>query len=1040
MPFDWEGRWQEPSQTEVAEWLNRLVNPEDTQVPVEMPEHIQQKLMEMSSGARQYETTAHLNETSYQSVASCAAQGRVAVVLPVYGALHLVKQCIAAIQKHTTYPYTLVPVDDESSDPEVWEYLKTTSHAAMRNKKNRGFAATVNRGIRAAMQDPNITHVCVLNSDVIVTPHWLTKMMMALEADPRHVIVNPATNNTALINVPLQSGRSFLDMSRAFERKSERKYPEIMPTGFCFLFRKNLIDSIGYFDEAYGSYGEETDFWFRAINQKGEDGRFLFNKAVMADDAYVFHERGSSFSALSTEEHSGHRKSGSERFHKLHPGFRDWRANYNPQSVLQEVRADVPAELFQTDYTYRVAWVVKSAAWCGGMKYIADVVNTMLDRGVDAKVCVVKQHPQQGEVVLPDLRTAPIFFEDEEDFLVNFTERVFTNGIVVAAVGEMIKPVSVLASQVETLMPVHHVQSYDPDLTTNLEMKRYMAQCYGKLPFTISSSSWISDLLAKEYELPRPLTVEPGIEKNLFHSDGTEREDGDSRKTVLVLLDPQYPFRGYHRGVQYCKELLAQAGKAADLRIFGLGVEAVPECPGIHCLGKLPQQRLAQLLRTEVDILVDPSLSHSYGLPAAEARASGVTVLSWDNKGIRSVKDEYTHIFHNNVSAKAAAEFTIKTAFKQHIRVPNHSILSREESVNRFIQQFERMLGLTTFKKKIVVVTPHARKHGGPTTIINLANVLKHLGQDVKLLSIYDDFNPEVIGFSHVPIYVGAENMPECDLLIINSDNPFIEQLINQPGAKNAKKVMFKLSHNPRFKAIEEAALRMPMWDRIVTSTPHLAQQAMKQEEGWRHIEWPPEKVRPLGWYHYTFPVFNTPPDKREYGSVESVLRVGILIHNHPAKGTREAMAACEALKRKYGANVHIIGIGEVNLQNAPQWLQYIQSPNRMQMAEIMSQLDVWLGASHSEGLGRMALEAMSAGCAVVTTNTGAEFLKDGDNCLLYPAGDPQSGGRAVDRLAQDRELFKRLVVNGYNTAVDSADPKAYLDNVGRMLTEVFDG
>jgi glycosyltransferase involved in cell wall biosynthesis len=106
-------------------------------------------------------------------------------------------------------------------------------------------------------------------------------------------------------------------------------------------------------------------------------------------------------------------------------------------------------------------------------------------------------------------------------------------------------------------------------------------------------------------------------------------------------------------------------------------------------------------------------------------------------------------------------------------------------------------------------------------------------------------------------------------------------------------------------------------------------------------------------------------------------------------------------------------------------------------MAYSFKQLDVWLGASHTEGLGRLSLEAMSAGVAVVTTDTGAEFLRHEENCLLYPPGDPQAGAEAVSRLVQDKDLFIKLVVNGHATAAAAADPTEFRKRLNAIVNAV---
>ena len=85
-----------------------------------------------------------------------------------------------------------------------------------------------------------------------------------------------------------------------------------------------------------------------------------------------------------------------------------------------------------------------------------------------------------------------------------------------------------------------------------------------------------------------------------------------------------------------------------------------------------------------------------------------------------------------------------------------------------------------------------------------------------------------------------------------------------------------------------------------------------------------------------------------------------------------------------------------------------------------------------------MSLEAMSSGLAVVTTDTGAEFLKDGYNCLLYSPGDSQAGAEAVDKLVQDRDLMQTLVINGYKTALEHSDPEPFKQKLNDVIKGVL--
>jgi glycogen(starch) synthase len=71
------------------------------------------------------------------------------------------------------------------------------------------------------------------------------------------------------------------------------------------------------------------------------------------------------------------------------------------------------------------------------------------------------------------------------------------------------------------------------------------------------------------------------------------------------------------------------------------------------------------------------------------------------------------------------------------------------------------------------------------------------------------------------------------------------------------------------------------------------------------------------------------------------------------------------------------------------------------------------------EPWGLVPLEAMGKGRPVVATGRGgsAEYLRDGENCLLFEAGDPGGLAAALTRLADDAGLRARLREGGLETA-----------------------
>ena len=72
------------------------------------------------------------------------------------------------------------------------------------------------------------------------------------------------------------------------------------------------------------------------------------------------------------------------------------------------------------------------------------------------------------------------------------------------------------------------------------------------------------------------------------------------------------------------------------------------------------------------------------------------------------------------------------------------------------------------------------------------------------------------------------------------------------------------------------------------------------------------------------------------------------------------------------------------------------------------------------EPWGLVPLESMAVGRPVVATGTGGsgEYLRDGENCLIFsPKDDPSALAAAVRRLAGDAGLRERLRRGGFETA-----------------------
>ncbi len=223
------------------------------------------------------------------------------VVVPVYNAAADVRRCIDSVLASTPGLSRLVLIDDGSPDPAVGEYFRALSARGdarielLRNDRNLGFTATANRGLRESTRD-----VVLLNSDTIVTRGWLEALVTCAASDARIATVTPFSNNAEICSFPriceAQPEPDDPERIAAALRASAVPTRPDLPTGvgFCMLVRRAAIDAVGVFDLAFGAgYGEENDFCLRA-------GRAGFRN-VLADDAYVVHTGGRSFSGRKDE-------------------------------------------------------------------------------------------------------------------------------------------------------------------------------------------------------------------------------------------------------------------------------------------------------------------------------------------------------------------------------------------------------------------------------------------------------------------------------------------------------------------------------------------------------------------------------------------------------------------------------------------------------------------------------------------------------------------------------------------------------------------
>lgn len=157
-------------------------------------------------------------------------------------------------------------------------------------------------------------------------------------------------------------------------------------------------------------------------------------------------------------------------------------------------------------------------------------------------------------------------------------------------------------------------------------------------------------------------------------------------------------------------------------------------------------------------------------------------------------------------------------------------------------------------------------------------------------------------------------------------------------------------------------------------------------------------------------------PRPRPHGGPLRIMAVGR--DALPFKGLQDIFAAVEVIRRQ-GRACELIWASPSDPQTPDVPCRFYRSPSQTQLAELYAEADVFVSGSRYDAFPLPSLEAMASGTPVVAVdNEGLRtYARDGENCLLVPAGSPEDMAAAVLRLAGSPELRERLVAAGLSTA-----------------------
>ncbi|MDP2209413.1 MAG: glycosyltransferase family 2 protein [Bacteroidota bacterium] len=233
----------------------------------------------------------------------------VSIVFTNWNTRDFMRDCInSVVEKTQGLTYEIIVVDDGSTDGSV-EMLKKEfpDVKIIVNEKNLGVAKAYNRGV-ARVQG---RYVQMLNTDMILINNAIKILLDFLENHPEAGACGAWLRNRDMSsqvsygNFPSFS-QAFIDalfLNDLFPRAGlpnrgtipqetvKAPFETEYLTGASMLIRKGVIDEMGFFDETFTSYCEETDFCYRIKHHKKL-------KQYFVPAAQIIHFGGASFSKV----------------------------------------------------------------------------------------------------------------------------------------------------------------------------------------------------------------------------------------------------------------------------------------------------------------------------------------------------------------------------------------------------------------------------------------------------------------------------------------------------------------------------------------------------------------------------------------------------------------------------------------------------------------------------------------------------------------------------------------------------------------------
>lgn len=193
---------------------------------------------------------------------------KVTIIIPNYNGKKYMEACMEALERQEDKDWHVILVDNGSTDGSldfIRERYPDLEIIAL--QENYGFSRAVNEGIRAA----KTPYVILLNNDTKVRSGYVAALVRTMDQNPKAFSASAKMIQMYHPELIDDAGDQYTVLGWAFQRgvaHSVNRYcREAKVFSACAgaaIYRRQVFEEIGYFDEKHFAYLEDLDVGYRA--------------------------------------------------------------------------------------------------------------------------------------------------------------------------------------------------------------------------------------------------------------------------------------------------------------------------------------------------------------------------------------------------------------------------------------------------------------------------------------------------------------------------------------------------------------------------------------------------------------------------------------------------------------------------------------------------------------------------------------------------------------------------------------------------------